>query len=1102
MKILLLKVFLTVFTLVFYLNVIAQTQSLIPPSPNTKEFTKYIDQKVSLYNGIPEISIPLYNIQVKGLTIPISLSYHASGIRYGQIDGDVGVGWVLNPGYRISRSVHGYADETQAMPSNMISTLENLEANGEQIPREGYLSKFVPDAQMNLNFGPSYQGSLDGEFDQFTFSTPTAAGKFIITDRVNKLGTTLEESNILIDYIKGTSQCGELSNHSITGLRLIDDVGNKYFYGEYKPQTSCHIERAVGPYIGTGWAISEIVTPTDETIKFTYEQRPSWMGRTDHIRNFSVRETNQLNCFINTTAPESGLDIVQLGGYQTFYSKEITTPNEKIIFYYNDCTPQQLYPCRVKRIEVKALNGVLLKAIDFFYTSNARHIFLDYILLKDKNLTAVEKYSFDYHDKNISATTIFTADQYGYYLEDEGTTVPRFYHQEFLDDPILINSADATSCSVSLGSTMVSFLGGLTLPSKEALIVPDYFSLKKITYPTGGYSEYEYENGQYGVEGNVENAGIRIKKITSSDGSNPEALVRSYAYGNNQNGHLENGLGKYEVWFSPELFVNEKTEWLYGCFMSQVTGLPTYCNFFSQRLITYSSTVQGDLGDALSQSSFVTYPCVTEYQSKHVPSNGYSISDKSGGKTVYYFNLGDIFELHGIPYVSRPPQEYYPGSRTYVDKYSLWNTPRLERQVDFALEGTQYVPVRETILDYDAITRSVTGVKVQQSVFRKNAESVIGTDGYTFEGRFFEYGPYTIEIGKNRLNTKTEHHYLNGQTLTTTQTYEYSNHFPSKETMTNSTNATVVTYTTYPKDYAAGTGFITDMVTNNLVAYPIEQVKYVEEGANKKILAGQITTYKTGGKGLKESEFALENTAPIPLSSFKFSHRTVGQLPPWEGTASAFVADNNYKSRITYDSYDAKGNLLSATNDGGSSTSYIWGYNKTFPIAKIDNAKYDASGIDNSSGTTVYSRVNQVLFENFEEHPQKGMAATSHTGGYVYQGTYNVELRDKRVGSYLLTYWSSTNGTQWTKNETIVNVTSETLTLPIGGPSIILDDIRFHPTDAQMTTYTYDPLIGMTSQTDAAGVATYFEYDSYGRLFQVRDAKLNVLKQVKYHYKQ
>jgi YD repeat-containing protein len=54
-------------------------------------------------------------------------------------------------------------------------------------------------------------------------------------------------------------------------------------------------------------------------------------------------------------------------------------------------------------------------------------------------------------------------------------------------------------------------------------------------------------------------------------------------------------------------------------------------------------------------------------------------------------------------------------------------------------------------------------------------------------------------------------------------------------------------------------------------------------------------------------------------------------------------------------------------------------------------------------------------------------------------------------------------------------------------------------TAAQVTTYTYAPGYGMTSATDASGVTTYYDYDAFGRLQDIRDQNRNIVK--RYNYK-
>ncbi|WP_374464396.1 hypothetical protein [Chryseobacterium sp.] len=56
----------------------------------------------------------------------------------------------------------------------------------------------------------------------------------------------------------------------------------------------------------------------------------------------------------------------------------------------------------------------------------------------------------------------------------------------------------------------------------------------------------------------------------------------------------------------------------------------------------------------------------------------------------------------------------------------------------------------------------------------------------------------------------------------------------------------------------------------------------------------------------------------------------------------------------------------------------------------------------------------------------------------------------------------------------------------------------------QITTYTYDPLIGVRSITPPSGIREVYIYDSANRLKEIRENNQtgNLLKEFKYNYKQ
>jgi YD repeat-containing protein len=80
--------------------------------------------------------------------------------------------------------------------------------------------------------------------------------------------------------------------------------------------------------------------------------------------------------------------------------------------------------------------------------------------------------------------------------------------------------------------------------------------------------------------------------------------------------------------------------------------------------------------------------------------------------------------------------------------------------------------------------------------------------------------------------------------------------------------------------------------------------------------------------------------------------------------------------------------------------------------------------------------------------------------------------------------------------------------MPIGTTSIslsnntntLIDELRLYPAGSQMTTYTFNSLLGMTSQCDVNNRITYYEYDSLGRLSLMRDQDRNIVKKICYNY--
>ncbi|GAE86514.1 hypothetical protein [Bacteroides reticulotermitis] len=93
--------------LVMLLPIAGQNEPTAPPppspeldlfsndiSPQVEMMNRYGTYPVDLSTGLVDISIPLYTIKTPGgLTMPLTLSFHASGLRSNEREGLVGVRW-------------------------------------------------------------------------------------------------------------------------------------------------------------------------------------------------------------------------------------------------------------------------------------------------------------------------------------------------------------------------------------------------------------------------------------------------------------------------------------------------------------------------------------------------------------------------------------------------------------------------------------------------------------------------------------------------------------------------------------------------------------------------------------------------------------------------------------------------------------------------------------------------------------------------------------------------------------------------------------------------------------------------------------------------
>ncbi|MEM6628386.1 MAG: RHS repeat domain-containing protein [Bacteroidota bacterium] len=183
-------------------------QDVVLPAPNAAALGKYSDIPVSHFTGVTSISVPLYAVQEGPLGLPISLNYHASGLKVAETASWVGMGWSLNAGGMITRTVLGIPDERTFGFANYGYRLKERE--------ESYVDpvQFMQDVATGL---------LDSEPDIFSFNFLGNAGKFYIDDR--KTVHLIPEQDVRIDVNWGREK--------ISGFVVTTPNGVRYYFGNF-----------------------------------------------------------------------------------------------------------------------------------------------------------------------------------------------------------------------------------------------------------------------------------------------------------------------------------------------------------------------------------------------------------------------------------------------------------------------------------------------------------------------------------------------------------------------------------------------------------------------------------------------------------------------------------------------------------------------------------------------------------------------------------------------------------------------------------------------------------------------------------------------------
>nr|WP_179413724.1 hypothetical protein [Mucilaginibacter sp. E4BP6] len=323
---------------------------------------------VSYFTGVPDISIPLYEVKGKKISLPIALNYNASGLRPEVHPGWVGNGWSLSAGGVITRKANGLIDEY------------NRNSTGEYgyYFTHAHLNTSTWQSDATANSFPLYQPindpepvgtDADEQPDEFDFNFLGYSGKFFLDQTGawqvqcdKNLKVTFQSADLMYPFVYYLSGMGGADMSKTFGkFTLTDDEGNQYIFGCLNPSTdrintAIEYSDAMIPngtlttsLYATSWYLSEIISADQsETINLNYERGPftSYIGF-NYSANLSTGTIPSAGSFHGAVPCSQSSQISGLNGDVVFpvYLKSITMPTQDLEIDFSKSASNELaYP--------------------------------------------------------------------------------------------------------------------------------------------------------------------------------------------------------------------------------------------------------------------------------------------------------------------------------------------------------------------------------------------------------------------------------------------------------------------------------------------------------------------------------------------------------------------------------------------------------------------------------------------------------------------------------------------------------------------------------------------------------------------------------------
>lgn len=1116
-------------------------KKILPTSPEAAMLGRFGDIPISYYTGTADVSVPMYSFKVGTAEIPIVLRYHGSGIKVDDEATNAGLGWSLEPGGSIIKIINGAEDPVDGDPLPFRDATGYAFLKSHRI--EGvYSERPVLDLWpcRTTHSGDSFDlfnflEMNEGQPDMFQYSFGNYSGKFFIHPETHEIVLTDKRTDIQFSHIAG----GGWIAKTLDGTTFTFNV-REWATSGYMTETASET-----------FKLKKIESPNGKIITFDYVS--------GFYRSASYNETYHSEYPLNGGQGE--YSIMPNTSYPMHYTqtlKRITGDHVIVDFNLEDredldvangdgiAGMKRIVSVDIKDAQTLQRRKSFVLSHSYFGSSIVGGSFkpnpnpnspdgkrLKLLSVQEIGYTndiqqsANPPYLFSYDESlQLPLKSSFARDFWGYYNGKENSKmIPDLSFFYYSGDPdysyiaqddinaIWGHNGSYTSIGTASPNTFSSIINNLQganrAPDSTKMRVA---SLKSITYPTGGSTEFFYQPNSFNnhVYPDVERtvASAQHKYVTDNNtidyiGNGGRSYV--FSLSNSQNVNFNNIITRgpndaVSFWdMQPSTITLTKTvagvtsviktwQMSYGSgdnvTFDNAGGTMTWNESVNLPYIAGAQyTITANLADALGeQGAFPKYASVSSnFSYEDIPAGSLG-SSYGGGLRISsiknFESAGQVTSLKMISYLNTDNvtsgKLMSPIKPLYVRRMNA-----MKNVGDYS-DGTVDVNVRTSDVWFIS---SESSVPISSSAggnpigYSRVEETELAPNGGTNGRHVYSY--YNVESDA-RPNVPENPYGLNGML--------------SKEEIYSNTSATALletNYTYFNKQTSSFSGFklLPANIGGGCTTYMVPPDQYVYKWmvVSYPILSNWYLLQNKQTKQNFNGNFIITNES--------YAYNTKGQMISTSATDS--------RNRINTSSF-----LYPADNPSDPTARML-----------INQGLYDnlleqkstIAGVETTRSNIEYRLENGLAVESAITRTNQGANTFSDVTFDKY-GPFNTLQQFTKNGPPSCLIWSYASTRPIAE---IKNITFSMLATLLGGEEAVnAFSALISPTKVQIdnflaplsgyfvTRYAYDPLTGLTSQTAPNGVTTYYDYDEMFRLKNIRDQNSNIIKNFKYNYHQ